>query len=291
MQIPVQVNDGPADVAVGGISGHRQDFLRAAQAPAGGTSGIGAGRIFWREIKAGILGRLPHPVIHPVLEPEEAVHRVGPRRDGHISADVLVATGAAHHLSGTRDNGVIQRAVRDGTARAEEHNRRRLNLQLRLENVVLHKAEIPGQAAKSHGPVSLKTSRVNVRGDDFGARQSRSQVARMASEHTGGIDDGRLTATTRQHLDNDALQVRITVLAVKLPPERGVGKQIAGETWKALVPSRGQRAGVSSHSLFLGGPCHDVPVPELVEESHQGFHGRFTLNGCRHIPQSSCWKC
>jgi hypothetical protein len=32
-------------------------------------------------------------------------------------------------------------------------------------------------------------------------------------------------------------------------------------------------------------------VPELAEESRQGFHGQFTLNGCHHIPQSSCWKC
>jgi hypothetical protein len=112
----------------------------------------------------------------------------------------------------------------------------------------------------------LKISRVNIRGDDLGARQSRGQMARMASKHTGGIDDGRLTATTRQHLDDDVLQVRITVLAVKFPPERGVGKVFAGETGKALVPSRGQRAGVPSHSLFLGGPCHDVPVPKLVKE-------------------------
>jgi hypothetical protein len=97
-------------------------------------------------------------------------------------------------------------------------------------------------------------------------------------------------SATRQHLDDDVLEVRITVLAIKFPPERGVGKKIAGETWKAFVPSRGQRAGVSSHSLFLSGPCHDVPVPELVKESRQGFHGRFTLNGCHHIPQSSCWK-
>jgi hypothetical protein len=53
-------------------------------------------------------------------------------------------------------------------------------------------------------------------------------VARVASEHTGGVDDGRLTAATRQHLDNDVLEVRITVLAVKFPPERGVGKVFAG---------------------------------------------------------------
>jgi hypothetical protein len=31
-------------------------------------------------------------------------------------------------------------------------------------------------------------------------------------------------SATRQHLDNDVLQVRITMLAVKFPPERGVGK-------------------------------------------------------------------
>jgi hypothetical protein len=101
---------------------------------------------------------------------------------------------------------------------------------------------------------------------------------------------GCLTATTRQHLDDDVLQVRITMLAVKFPPERGVGKVFAGETGKALVPSRGQRAGMSSHSLFLGGPCHDVPVPELVKESRQGFHGRFTLNG-RHATLLRAGSC
>jgi hypothetical protein len=47
---------------------------------------------------------------------------------------------------------------------------------------------------------------------------------------------------------------------------------------------------MSSHSLFLGGPCHDVPVPELVKESRQGFHGRFTLNG-RHATLLRAGSC
>jgi len=124
-------------------------------------------------------------------------------------------------------------------------------------------------------------------------RQSRGQVARVASEHAGGVDDGRLTVTTGQRLDDDVLQVRIAVFAVVFPPERCVGKVIDWEAWEAVVPSRGQRAGVSLHSLFLGGKCNDVPVPELVEEARQGFHCQFTLNVCHtalHTPNKAVWK-
>jgi hypothetical protein len=28
-----------------------------------------------------------------------------------------------------------------------------------------------------------------------------------------------------------------------------------------------------AHSLFLGGPCHDIPVPELVKESRASMAG------------------
>ena len=117
--------------------------------PSGGTPGIGARRIAGREEVAGVLGHLPHSTIHPVLEPEEAVYWVGPRSDGHVPTDVVVATGAAHHVLGARDNGVVQGTVRDCATRAEEHNGCRLYLKLRCEDAVLHEGEVPGKATES----------------------------------------------------------------------------------------------------------------------------------------------
>ena len=126
----------------------------------------------------------------------------------------------------------------------------------------------------------MKPPRVNVRCDNLDVRQSRGKVACVSSENTGGVDDGRLTATIGQRLDDDVLQVRIAAPTVVKSPERCVGKVIGREAWESAVPSRGQRAGVSLHSLLLGGQCDDVPVPELVEEARQGFHCQRTLNVC-----------
>jgi hypothetical protein len=121
-------------------------------------------------------------------------------------------------------------------------------------------------------------------------RQSRGKVAGVSSENAGGVDDGRLTATLGQGLDDDVLQMRIAVLAVEHSPERGVGEVIDGEAWESVVPSRGQRAGVSLHSLLLGGPCNDVSMPKLDEQASQGFHCQLTLN-VRHgalLQSESC---
>jgi hypothetical protein len=112
-------------------------------------------------------------------------------------------------------------------------------------------------------------------------RQSRGKVAGVSSEHAGGVDNGRLTATIGQQLDDDVLQVRVAVFTIVLSPERCVGKVIDREAWESIVPSRGQRADVSLHSLLLGGQCNDVPVPELVEDARQGIRCQLTLNVCR----------
>ena len=108
-------------------------------------------------------------------------------------------------------------------------------------------------------------------------------MARVSSEHAGGVDDGCLAATISQRLDDDVLQVRIAVPAVVLSPERCVWKAIDREAWESVVPPCGQRAGVPRHTLLLGGQCNDVPMPELVEESLQGLHCQLTLNVCHWV--------
>lgn len=100
----------------------------------------------------------------------------------------------------------------------------------------------------------------------------------MAPEDGGGVDERRFTAAAGQQLDNDVLQVRIAVVAVVFSPERRVGKVMAWEAREAVVPSRGQRAGVSLHSPFLRGQGNDVPVPKLLEKTRQRCHGQLTLN-------------
>ena len=123
----------------------------------------------------------------------------------------------------------------------------------------------------------MKAPRVDVCCDNPDVRQSRGEVARVSSEDAGGVDDDLLTATIGQRLEDEVFQVRVAVLAVVLSAERGEGEFMDWEAWESVVPSRRQQAGVSFHSLFLGGQCNDVPVPVLAEEARQSFRCQFTL--------------
>lgn len=270
MDRPVQIYDTYADITVCGVFSDLEKRIGISHLPGGSASRVGIFVVLIGKEETAVFILVSG--VHPVLERKVAIDHRPSSYDLDVSADVIVAAGPEDHEWRSDIDPIIDSAVSEGSAGAEEDDGFGSPPRVRFEDALLHEPEVLLISAAKE-PIYGFPSRVDVGADDLVLRQFPCQQPRLSSLYGCGIhNDSVLHIGDSQGFHDQPPNIRIFSQPLEYTHQRAAFFCEYGKFREDGIPCLEVLSQVRLYSLLFQRPfsISDPAESELIEQQIQG---------------------